>query len=108
MNSNRFSGIISVFHERTAPEEGYTVGYAALMNRYELQIPIPDVLSIISHKHKQYQSDEWRVFTPRHMPEDTLRGHLTFALKYEGIELWLLKTNRDYTQGRRGAFESRY
>lgn len=46
------------------------------MNRYELQIPVPDVLSIISHKHMQHQSDEWRVFTPRHMPEDTLIGHL--------------------------------
>lgn len=91
MDNNHFSNIISVFHERIAPEEGYIVGYAALMNRYELQIPIPDVLSIISHKHKQYQSDEWRVFTPRHMPEDTLLGHLTFALKYEGIELGLLK-----------------
>lgn len=91
MESNRFSRIVSVFHERTAPEEGFTVGYAALMNRYELQIPVPDMLSIISHKHKQYQSSEWRVFTPRHMPEDTLIGHLTFALKYEGIELGLLK-----------------
>src|SRR5690606_33550289 len=82
---------ISVFHERVTPEEGHIVGYAALMNYYELQIPVPDVLSIISHKHKQYQADEWRVFTPRHIPEDTLIGHVTFALKYEGIELGLLK-----------------
>lgn len=91
MDNKRFSKIISIFHERATPEEGYTVGYAALMNHYELQIPVPNVLSIISHKHKQYQSNEWRVFTPRHMPEDTLIGHLTFALKYEGIELGLLK-----------------
>lgn len=68
-----------------------TRGYAALMNRYELQTPVPDVLSIISRKHKQYQTEEWLVFTPRHMPKDTLMGHLTFALKYEGIELGLLK-----------------
>lgn len=91
MESNRFSQLVSVFHERIPPEEGHIVGYAALMNRYGLQIPVPDMLSIISHKHKQYQSDEWRVFTPRHMPEDTLLGHLTFALKYESIELGLLK-----------------
>lgn len=49
------------------------------------------MLSIISHKHKQYVTPEWRVFTPRHRPEDTLSGHLTFAFKYEGIELGLLK-----------------
>src|SRR5690606_40393590 len=91
MEVNRFSEKVIVFRERTAPEEGYIVGYAALMNNYELQIPLPDVLSIISYKHKQYQTDEWRVFTPRHMPEGTLLGHLTFALKHEGIELGLLK-----------------
>ena len=91
MKDNRFSAIITVFHERIVPEEGYIAGYAALMNRYDLQVPIPDILSIISRKHKHYQTQEWRVFTPRHMPEDTLIGHLTFALKYEGIELGLLK-----------------
>lgn len=91
MENNLFSEIVSVFHERTTPEEGYIVGYAALINRYELQVPVPDVLSIISHKHKQYQTDKWQVFTPRHMPEGSLLGHITFALKYEGIELGLLK-----------------
>lgn len=79
MENNLFSEVVSVFHERLTPEEGYIAGYAALINRYELQVPVPDVLSIISHKHKQYQTDEWRVFTPRHIPEGTLIGHLTFA-----------------------------
>ncbi len=91
MKSNRFSENLSVFHERILPESGYLVGYAALMNLYELPIVAPDLLSMISNKHKQYQTDLWKVFTPRHMPEDTLAGHLTFALKYEGIELGLLK-----------------
>src|SRR5690625_3888409 len=91
MKNNRFSRIITVFHERIAPEEGYLAGYAALLNAYNLQTPIPDVFSMISHKHKQYTTAGWRVFTRRHRPEDTLSGHLTFAFKYEGIELGLLK-----------------
>ena len=91
MENNRFSRVITVFHERTAPEEGYLAGYGALLNAYDLQSPIPDVFSIISHKHKQYTTAGWRVFTPRHRPEDTLSGHLTFAFKYEGIELGILK-----------------
>lgn len=74
-----------------ALEEGFLVGYAALIQEYSLQVPLPEVLSIISHKHRQYSNAEWRVFTPRHKPEDSLIGHLTFALKYEGIELYLLK-----------------
>ena len=91
MKDNYFSEVIRVFYERIVPEEGNIAGYAALMNRYDLQVPVPDMLSIISRKHRYYQTQEWRVFTPRHMPENTLIGHLTFALKYEGIELGLLK-----------------
>jgi len=52
------------------------------------------LLSIISHKHKQYKTSQWQVFTPRHKPEDTLIGHLTFALKYEGIELCFLEQGK--------------
>lgn len=91
MKDNRFSHNIIAFHGRTAPEEGYLTGYAALLYAYDLHTPLPDVLSIISYKHKQYTTPEWRVFTPRHRPEDTLAGHLTFAFKYEGIELGFLK-----------------
>src|SRR5690554_4358817 len=91
MKDNHYSEVLRVFHERVVPEEGNIAGYAALMNHYDLQVPVPDMLSIISRKHKHYQTQEWRVFTPRHMPDDTLIGHLTFALKYEGIELGLLK-----------------
>ena len=91
MKNNEFSPNVTVFHERLTPEEGYLVGYAALLNAYDLQVPLPDLLSIISHKHKQYTTEQWRVFTPRHRPDDTLIGHLTFAFKYEGIDLGLLK-----------------
>lgn len=91
MKNNEFSPNVTVFHERLTPEEGFLAGYAALINAYDLQVPLPDVLSIISHKHKQYTTEQWRVFTPRHRPDDTLTRHLTFAFKYEGIDLGLLK-----------------
>ncbi|RYY07927.1 MAG: cell filamentation protein Fic, partial [Sphingobacteriaceae bacterium] len=85
MKINTISQNINVFHERKAPEEGLLVGYGALINYYLLHVPIPDRLCIISKKHKRYETAEWLVFTPRHNPEDTLIGHLTFAFKYEGI-----------------------
>ncbi len=88
---NSFSQPITVFQERTSPEKGYLVGYGAILKAYNLQFPLPDILALISQKHKQYKTEEWIVLTPRHMPDDTLIGHLTFALKYEGIELGLLK-----------------
>ena len=46
------------------------------------------VLSLSTHK--KYDYERWHIFTPRHKPEDTLYGHLTFALKYEGIDLAVL------------------
>jgi Fic family protein len=72
------------------PEARY-VGYAALIERYSLQVPVPDHLCVIGAKHKMYDRDPWRVFTPRHEPDDTIFGHLVFALRYEGIELLVLK-----------------
>jgi len=91
MIGNSFSQLITDFQERATPEEGYLVGYGAIQKAFDLQAPLPDVLALISQKHKQYKTEEWMVFTPRHMPEDTLMGHLTFALKYEGIDLGILK-----------------
>jgi hypothetical protein len=91
MKNNEFSQLVSCLQDRTAPEEGYLVGYGAIHKFYGLQSPLPDIVALISHKHKQYKTVEWMVFTPRYMPENTLLGHLTFALKYEGIDLGLLK-----------------
>ncbi len=67
-------------------------GYGALIKHYGLEVPLPAKLSIISRKHKHYETGEWRVFTPRHAPEETLAGHLTFALKNEGVDLHVLKS----------------
>lgn len=90
--TTQFSHIVSVFHNRHLPEaDSALAGYAALINAYNLQIPLPDNLSAISKKHTKYEKDGWMVFTPRHAPQDTLSGHLTFALKYEGVNLTVLK-----------------
>ena len=89
--NNHFSHIVSVFQDRIAPEEGHLAGYGAIIKTLGLQVVLPDLLALISHKHKHYRTDEWLVFSPRYMPEDSLAGHLTFALKYEGIDLAILK-----------------
>jgi hypothetical protein len=91
MNHNHFSQLIAVFHEREVPEEGWLVGYGAIYKVFDLPAPLPDILALISRKHKQYKTADWIVFTPRHKPDDTLMDHLTFALKYEGIDLGILK-----------------
>lgn len=52
---------------------------------------MPRTLSAIGPRHKSYQQDGWQIYTPRHAPPASLEGHLTFALKYEGLDLLVLK-----------------
>ena len=93
MSKNKgISQSVTVFHDYPLPETKMElVGYIALITNYDLAVPIPDLLCAIGKKYKKYEKGQWRVFTPRHAPENTLYGHLTFALKYEGIELGVLK-----------------
>lgn len=86
-----FSGPVTVFHERWLPEEAIPVGYAALIHAYDLAVPIPHTLAAIGPRHKVYEADGWHVFTPRHQPAHTLDAQLTFALRYEGLDLAVLK-----------------
>lgn len=87
----RFSQEITVFHGRMAPEKGTLIGYGAMIDALDLAVPIPRKLALISEKHRQYQTPEWSVFTPRHKPQDTLYGNLVFSIKYEGINLLFFK-----------------
>ena len=87
----RFSGPVTVFHDRRLPEEALPVGYAALIDAYRLPVPVPLRLAAIRQRHKIYEAEGWRMFTPRHTPHGDLTGHLTFALRYEGLDLGVLK-----------------
>jgi Fic family protein len=89
--SAQFSGPVNVFHDRRLPERAAPAGYAALIDAYKLPVPVPRTLSAIGTKHRIIERDRWRIYTPRHAPEASLEGHLTFALKNEGLDLAVLK-----------------
>ncbi len=91
LDNIRFSQKINVFHGRQTPEEGLLVGSGAVIDALKLSVPLPNMLAMISEKHRKYEKSGWRVFTPRHKPNETLYGHLVFSLKYEGINLLFLK-----------------
>ncbi|MDW6022161.1 Fic family protein [Mesorhizobium sp. BAC0120] len=88
---NRFSEAVTVFHGRRLPEEAQPAGYAALIDAYGLSVPVPLKLTAIGQRHRIYEGDGWRIYTPRHRPSGDLAGHLTFALRYEGLDLGVLK-----------------
>lgn len=95
MQSNYFSQKVTVFHDRPLPEEGMLVGYALLLQEMEQHtgklLPLPKQLAIVTNKHQRYNTLQWQVFTKRHKPNNNLTSHIIFALKYEGVDLLILK-----------------
>lgn len=89
--AQRFSGPVTVFQERRLPERATPAGYSALIDAYSLSVPLPRTLAAIGERHRVIEEGGWRILTPRHAPRPTLEGHLTFALKYEGLHLAVLK-----------------
>ncbi len=89
---NPFSGPVTVFQDRRLPEKAIPIGYAALIGAHNLQVPLPRTLSAVGPRHRLYKADGWAIYTPRHAPSLDIAGHLTFALKYEGLDLAVLKS----------------
>ncbi len=90
-SQNQFSGPITNFHGLALPEKATPVGYAALIDAYRLLVPLPRTLFATSEHHRTRNEGGWRILTPRHTPSPDLEGHLTFALKNEGLDLAILK-----------------
>ncbi len=88
---HHFSGSITVFQDRRLPERATPAGYAALIDVCGLSVPLPHLLFATGERHRVVEEAGWRILTPRHAPHPTLEGHLTFALKYEGVDLAVLK-----------------
>ena len=82
--------MVNDFRGRPLPEPATLVGYAALMGRYDLRVPLPRRLAATSARHNPTSTPEWLLLTPRHQPAPTLGGDLKFALKYEGLDLIVL------------------
>ncbi len=82
---------MNVFHRRRLPETATPAGYGALIEAFGLQVPVPIRLAAIGKRHRVTDTADWLIMTPRHQPSPSLRGHLTFALKYEGLDLAVLK-----------------
>jgi hypothetical protein len=78
------------FHDRPPPEPATPAGYAWLIERYGLRVPLPPRLAGIAERHHRVETESWLLLTPRHAPRPTLGDQLTFALKWEGVDLSVL------------------
>jgi len=73
------------------PAPGTPAGYTALINYYHLKTPYPSLKMAIGEGYVQQDHDGWRFLSKRVRIEPTLGSQLTFALRYEGINLLVLK-----------------
>ena len=64
------------------------IGYSALIETHKLNVPIPRHLSVIVKNKKQFQiPPNYTIYNKKYDITNTLYNQLTFALKYEGIDL---------------------
>jgi hypothetical protein len=78
------------FRGRRLSERATPVGYAALIAAYDLRLPLPPRLAAIAERHHPVATADWIMLTPRHRPDPTLPAQLTFAIKWEGVDLAVL------------------
>ncbi len=72
------------------PEPATLAGYSALIQQYNLQMPLPRQLTAIGARRTPTAEGRWRLVTNRLAIPTTLGGHLEFALKHEGVDLSVL------------------
>lgn len=81
------------FQEEPVPDGTHLAGWAALIHALDVQAPVRK-FSSVSEKHVRGTrriDGRWEIFDKRYQPENTLAGHLTFALRHEAIDLLVLK-----------------
>lgn len=78
------------YRGRPLPELAWPVGYAALIDTYELQVVIPQRLTAISVRYRRSETPDWQLLSNRSVTDDSLGAHLTTALKWEGVHLGVL------------------
>jgi hypothetical protein len=84
------SNLQTHFRGSALPEAAMLAGYSALINDYGLKLPLPSRLTAIAKRHQPRSNNKWQLLSPRHAPDNTLFGHLEFALKWDGIDLGVL------------------
>jgi hypothetical protein len=88
--SERYSRLTNRFRGRPLPEPAIPTGYAAVIDHFDLAVPLPPHLTAIAERHHPTSTPSWQLLTPRHQPAETLEAQLFFALKWEGINLCVL------------------
>ncbi|HEX4767327.1 MAG TPA: Fic family protein [Lichenihabitans sp.] len=83
--------LVTIFRGRRLPAEAHLAGYSALIEAFDLNVPLPHTLSAVSARSVRRKEDGWAIYPSTLRPRPHLVDHLVFALKHEGVELLILK-----------------
>ncbi|MDQ6737474.1 MAG: Fic family protein [Gemmatimonadota bacterium] len=89
--SERYGALVKILGSRVLPEPGRLVGYAALIAGYALRVPLPRRLALATERERPQSTEDWLLIRQSRRPDNTMAGHLDFALRREGVELSVLK-----------------
>ena len=84
------------FRGRALPEPALPVGYAQIIEGYGLRVPCPPRLTAISTRYRKSETKQWLLLGSRTEPPQSLGDELTLALKWEGVNLGVLKALFDF------------
>jgi len=81
----------SFFRERMSPVLASPAGYAALVLAFDLPVPLPRRLTCVSPRNQRMKEEGVSVVPRSNWPGEGTVDHLVFALKYEGVNLLVLR-----------------
>ncbi|HEY9867588.1 MAG TPA: Fic family protein [Candidatus Obscuribacterales bacterium] len=83
----------TVFQDKPLPPRTALAGTSALVHAFDVQAPVRHPVCISSQHIKGHVKEQggWRVYEKRYEVEPTVVEHLNFAMRYEPVDLLVLK-----------------
>ena len=78
------------FRDLQVPEDVQIAGYGWLIREYELKMPVPPRLAGLWGSHRSRERDGWYLLPIQYAPGQELGEELSFALKWEGVNMAVL------------------
>lgn len=84
---------IRVFQEKTVPADSRLAGWSALVRAFDIQAPVrrPCAVSDQHIRGSRRDDGDWLIFDKRYWPGEEFGTHLNFALRYEDLDLLIVK-----------------
>ncbi|WP_211237104.1 Fic family protein [Sedimentitalea nanhaiensis] len=80
-----------LFRSRTLPVPAYLAGYSHLIDALGLNTILPSQLHAVAGNNTRQRSSDWIIHPHPKRPRRSHYDHMVFALKYEGVNLLILK-----------------